>query len=168
MFKGTSISRGIARGPAYVLAQQALHAASIGEGDVGRELSRFREVLAEAESQLSALNKNVRESIGPSAAEIFSAHVLILKDPGFLQKISLSIEQHRVNLETALSETVEQMSQAFSKLQDPYFRERAADVRDVARRILSIIASKDGAKVLEMPEGAIVVVQCYVPAIWTP
>jgi phosphoenolpyruvate-protein kinase (PTS system EI component) len=112
------------------MTAQSVQPGLIDEGDKGRELSRFRSALQESESQLSALHKKVREGIGAEAAEVFTAQALIPSDSYFIQRVSALIETHRMNLEAALREVIGQVSQAFAMMEDPYIRERAADIRD--------------------------------------
>ena len=153
MIKGIAVSRGIGRGSAYVMTAQSVPAGLIEEEETGRELSRFQSALRESESQLSALHKKVREAIGSQAAEIFTAQALILTDPYFLQRVSVLIETQRMNVEAALKEVIGQASQAFVMMEDPYIRERAADIRDVGRRILSILASQTRSQGPAIPVG---------------
>jgi phosphotransferase system enzyme I (PtsI) len=124
------------------MTAQSVQAGLIEEGETSRELSRFRSAVRESESQLSALHKKVRDGIGSQAAEVFTAQALILNDSYFLQRVSVLIETQRMNVEGALSQVIGQASQAFVMMEDPYIRERAADIRDVGRRILSILNSQ--------------------------
>ncbi len=165
MIKGMAVSRGIARGSAYVMTAQSVQPGLIEEGDKGRELSRFRSALQESESQLSALHKKVREGIGAEAAEVFTAQALIPSDSYFIQRVSALIETHRMNVEAALREVIGQVSQAFAMMEDPYIRERAADIRDVGRRILSILASQTRSHGLAIPEGTIIVADELLPSL---
>lgn len=165
MIKGIAVSRGIGRGSAYVMTAQSVHAGLIEEEETGRELSRFQSALRESESQLSALHKKVREAIGSQAAEIFTAQALILTDPYFLQRVSVLIETQRMNVEAALKEVIGQASQAFVMMEDPYIRERAADIRDVGRRILSILASQTRSQGPAIPVGTIIVAEELLPSL---
>jgi len=165
MIKGMAVSRSIGRGSAYVMTAQSVHAGVIKESETGRELSRFRSALRESESQLSALHKKVRESIGSEAAEVFTAQALILNDPYFLQRVSVLIETQRMNVEAALREVIGQASQAFVMMEDLYIRERAADIRDVGRRILSILASQTRGQGRAIPEGTVIVADELLPSL---
>jgi phosphoenolpyruvate-protein phosphotransferase len=147
------------------MTAQSVQPGLIDEGDKGRELSRFRSALQESESQLSALHKKVREGIGAEAAEVFTAQALIPSDSYFIQRVSALIETHRMNLEAALREVIGQVSQAFAMMEDPYIRERAADIRDVGRRILSILASQTRSHGLAIPEGTIIVADELLPSL---
>ena len=165
MIKGMAVSGGIGRGLAYVMTAQSVHASLIEEGDTGRELSRFRSALHESESQLSALHKKVREAIGSQAAEVFTAQALILNDAYFIQRVSALIETQRMNAEGALSQVIGQASKAFVMMEDPYIRERAADIRDVGRRILSILASQTRSQGAAISEGTIIVADELLPSL---
>jgi phosphoenolpyruvate-protein phosphotransferase len=165
VIKGMAVSRGIGRGSAYVMTAQSVQVGLIEEGDTGREVSRFRSALREAESQLSGLYQKVREGIGSQAAEVFTAQALILNDSYFLQRVSVLIETQRMNVEGALSQVIDQASHAFVMMEDPYIRERAADIRDVGRRILSILASQTRSQGAAIPEGTIIVADELLPSL---
>ena len=165
MIKGMAVSRGIGRGSAYVMTAKSVQVGLIEEGDTGREVSRFRSALREAESQLSGLYQKVREGIGSQAAEVFTAQALILNDSYFLQRVSVLIERQRMNVEGALSQVIDQASHAFVMMEDPYIRERAADIRDVGRRILSILASQTMSQGAAIPEGTIIVADELLPSL---
>jgi phosphoenolpyruvate-protein phosphotransferase len=147
------------------MTAQSVQVGLIEEEDTGREVSRFRSALREAESQLSGLYQKVREGIGSQAAEVFTAQALILNDSYFIQRVSVLIETQRMNVEGALSQVIGQASQAFVLMEDPYIRERAADIRDVGRRILSILASQTRSQGAAIPEGTIIVADELLPSL---
>jgi phosphoenolpyruvate-protein phosphotransferase len=147
------------------MTAQSVQAGLIEEGETSRELSRFRSAVRESESQLSALHKKVRDGIGSQAAEVFTAQALILNDSYFLQRVSVLIETQRMNVEGALSQVIGQASQAFVMMEDPYIRERAADIRDVGRRILSILNSQTRSQGAAIPEGTIIVADELLPSL---
>jgi phosphoenolpyruvate-protein phosphotransferase (PTS system enzyme I) len=165
VIKGTAVSRGIGRGSAYVMTSQSVQSGSIKEEETSRELARFSSAIRESESQLSVLYKKVREGIGSEAADVFTAQALILNDSYFIQRVSVLIETQRMNVEGALSQVIAQASQAFVLMQDPYIRERAADIRDVGRRILATLASQTRSHGPTIPIGTIIVADELLPSL---
>jgi phosphotransferase system enzyme I (PtsI) len=168
LFSGISLSRGVAHGTAYVLATAADYAAprlSISEEQVLAEIDRLRAVLVEAIAQLSTFQQGVQQRLGPEAAEIFSAQLLILEDPSFLERISKLIRGRRINAEAAVAEVIENYSRALSDGPDGYLRERSADIHDLGRRVLSLLIRGQAAEVLAIPEGSIVVADELLPSV---
>ncbi|HTT71977.1 MAG TPA: phosphoenolpyruvate--protein phosphotransferase [Anaeromyxobacteraceae bacterium] len=168
MLRGTGVSPGIAHGEAYVLPCAARAAAprlGIQVSEVAGELARFETGLAKAEQELRALKEAVGERIGSSQADIFDAQRLVLRDPTLHEQVALLVREGRINLEAALSEVIDRFTRAFDDIPDSYLRERAADVRDVGRRILSALAGPQGALGPTIPDGAIVVTEELLPSM---
>ncbi len=162
-----AVSPGIAHGKAYVIACAERSAAaqrSVEGAEVAGELERFEAALTRAEADLLTLRQAVSEKIGASEAEIFAAQALIVRDPSFRKQVTAIVTDKRVNIEAAVAEVMERFTHAFEKIPDPYLRERAADVRDVGRRILSALIQTHGADSAEIPEGAIIVAEELLPS----
>ena len=139
MLKGISVSSGIARGTAIVLACADRAAGTlrrIEASQVEAEIARFEAALDKTERDLLALKRSVQERIGSRESDIFTAQALVLRDPSIKQKVGAVVREQQVNAEAALSQVVERYTNAFDSVADPYLRERAADVRDVGRRVL--------------------------------
>lgn len=167
MIKGIAVSRGIVRATAYVLpgdSRFSVPKRNIGESDIKKELDRFEATLKEAEAQVLALQKNVKEKIGRREAEIFNVQLLVLKDPSFLNEVSRGVISKRVNIEAALSEVLEKFSRMMTEINDPYLRERASDIRDIGRRVLAILMKQKLEEGFSLPEGLVVVADELLPS----
>ena len=167
MIKGTPVSSGIAQGTAFVVACSDNSAApmrSISEAEVPEELVRFDRAVDHAEQELLAIKVGVGARVGTSEAEIFTAQMLVLRDPSFQQQVRRIVEEKRVNVESAISEVIDGFLTAFASITDPYLRERAADIRDVGRRVLSTLAEGSGRDSVDVPEGAVVVTEELLPS----
>src|SRR5882757_5632803 len=167
MLRGLGVSTGIAHGTAYVLAcaqRAAVPQRSIEPTEVDAELLRFEAALTRAETDLHALKAEVKEKIGASEAEIFAAQAMVVRDPSFRKQVALIVRDKLVNVEAAVAEVMEKFTHAFDKIPDAYLRERAADIRDVGRRILAALIEEKGATAPDMPEGAIVVSEELLPS----
>jgi phosphotransferase system enzyme I (PtsI) len=167
MMKGMGVSPGIAHGTAYVLACAERSAAAqrvIDPSQIEAELQRFEAALVRAESDLLGLKHEVAEKIGSSEAEIFAAQALVVRDPSFRKQVTLLVGDKRINVEAAVAEVMEKFSHAFDKIPDPYLRERAADIRDVSRRILAALIEKQGTARATIPEDAIIVSDELLPS----
>ena len=166
LMRGTAVSPGIGRGTAYVLAcgvgTPALRR-ELAADEVSGELARFEAALAQAELDLLALKKAVDDSIGPSEGDIFAAQALVVRDPILRTQVSALVRDQRINVESAVAEIVLKFTRTFDDIPDPYLRERAADIRDVGRRVLSaLVGEKD---VLDVTEGYVVVGDELLPSV---
>jgi phosphotransferase system enzyme I (PtsI) len=168
VLKGIGVSAGVARGSAFVLAcgdRSAAPRRSIRSSEVESERARFRAATAAALSELFALQKDVTERIGPAQGDILGAQMLALQDPELRDRVLRLIEEKHINAEAALSEVIDDYTRILDGVSDSYLRERAADVRDVGRRLLSALAERRKAGRLEIPEGAIIVAQELLPSV---
>jgi phosphoenolpyruvate-protein phosphotransferase (PTS system enzyme I) len=168
MLRGTPVSPGIARGRAFVITcghRPAAPRRSIQPADLEGERVRFEAALDRASAELVALQKDVAERIGQSQADIFGAQALLVRDPGMHDHVLLAMSEKLVNVEAALSEFIDAHTRVLDEVPDTYLRERAADVRDVGRRVLSALVEQRGSKALHIPEGAIVVAEELLPSV---
>src|SRR5712691_10637310 len=136
-YKGIGVSPGIAIGRAVIIERReaSVFRVPIREEDVPSEVNRFLESLEKTRQELLELNHKVSRSMGDEYASIFEAHALMVSDPSFADKVVQKIESEQVNAEWALAEVQEELQARFQSFDDPYLRERAADVKDVADRV---------------------------------
>ncbi len=163
-----AVSTGVARGAAFVLTcgdRSAAPRRSIQASEVERERGRFDAALAAAASELKTLQKDVSDKIGPSQGDILGAQALVLRDPGLRDRVLLLVEEKRVNVEAALSEVIDGYTRTLDGVADSYLRERAVDVRDVGRRLLSALVERQAPNPLNIPEDAIIVSQELLPSV---
>jgi phosphoenolpyruvate-protein phosphotransferase (PTS system enzyme I) len=161
------VSSGIAQGAAYVMTRAdrvAVPRRALQPADVEGELARFEAALTQAERELLALRKDVAERIGAGEADIFTAQALVVRDHAFHEQVVDTVRKKQVNVEAALAEVVEKFVRAFDRAPDPYLRERAADIRDVGRRVVAALIASDSSNVRDIPEGSILVADDLLPS----
>lgn len=165
MIRGTSVSSGIAQGRAVVIdcAKGVAPRHEIAPGEVEPELRRFQAALGRAEGELADLRRAVRERIGASQAAVLEAQALVIRDPGFRDQVIRIVRERRVNAEAGVAEVVDRFTSSMSAVADTYLRERAADIRDVGRRVLSALIEEQ-ADAEPVPEGSIVVTDELLPS----
>jgi phosphotransferase system enzyme I (PtsI) len=167
LIRGTAVSAGVAQGTAYVLAGVVWSAAprrSIPASEVKGERARYEAALSKAEAELLALQKDVAQRIGAKDGEIFGAQALVLQDESLKAQVLRSVEEQRINVEAALSEVFDSYSRRLEQVQDGQLRERAADIRDLRRRVLAALAEQECTDWLKVPEGAILVSDELLPS----
>ncbi|HEX7622921.1 MAG TPA: phosphoenolpyruvate--protein phosphotransferase [Anaeromyxobacteraceae bacterium] len=168
MLRGTSVSAGVAKGTAFVVAcghRSAVATRTILASEVESERSRFEAALARAAAELLALQRDLTERIGGDQADLFAAQLLALQDRGLRDRVLRIVQEKRVNVEAALSEVIDTYSRTLDAVPDAYLRERAADVRDVGRRILSSLIDRQFPGGPDIPDGAIVVAEELLPSV---
>ncbi|HEX9162783.1 MAG TPA: phosphoenolpyruvate--protein phosphotransferase [Thermoanaerobaculia bacterium] len=137
-YKGIGVSPGIAIGRAVIVEKRiaSVYRVPIRDEDVPGEVTRFMESLEKTRDELLELKQKVSRSMGEEFASIFEAHAMMVSDPAFADKVIQKIESEQVNAEWALSEVQEEFQARFASFDDHYLRERTADVKDVAERVL--------------------------------
>lgn len=168
MIIGMAVSSGIAQGAAFVCPcaeHSVISRRSITDDELAGELSRLDSVLNEAEGELLALEAEVRDKIGAKDAEILGVQAALLRDPSFRKEIAGRCEEQKINIEAALGDTADRLNAVFARIDDPLFRERAADLRDLARRLLNLLLKREEGEYLDPPKDSIVVVGELLPSI---
>ena len=137
-YKGVGVSPGIAIGRAVIVEKRvsSVYRIPIREEEVAAEVTRFMEALEKTQDELQDLKVKVSRSMGDEYASIFEAHSMIVSDASFSDKVTQKIENEQVNAEWALAEVQEELQARFASFDDAYLRERVADVKDVAERVL--------------------------------
>ena len=141
--KGIAASDGIAVAPAYLLVEPDLSFSKTSVSDVDAEVARFKKVVEESTEELEKVRDKAKESLGPEEAQVFDAHLLFLSDPEFTGAIETEIKDQKINAEAALDETAQKFITIFEGMTDnAYMQERAADVRDVSKRLMAHLLGK--------------------------
>ncbi|MEK4148576.1 phosphoenolpyruvate--protein phosphotransferase [Robertmurraya sp. FSL W8-0741] len=135
--QGIAASSGIAIAKAYRLVEPDLSFEKKTIEKVDSEVERFEAAIAQSKSELEMIRDNARENLGADKAAIFEAHLLVLSDPELLNPIKDKVKSDKVNAEFALKETADMFVSMFESMDNEYMRERAADIRDVTKRVLS-------------------------------
>ncbi|MBT2654158.1 phosphoenolpyruvate--protein phosphotransferase [Bacillus sp. ISL-18] len=135
--KGIAASNGIAIAKAYRLVEPDLSFEKKSVEDVTAEIERFRKAMEISKSELEAIRDKARVDLGADKAAIFEAHLLVLSDPELNAPIEDKIQSDQVNAESALKETADMFVMMFEQMDNEYMKERAADIRDVTKRVLA-------------------------------
>ena len=136
MLKGIAASDGVAVAKAYLLVQPDLSFNKTSVEDA--EATRLDDALAKSTEELQAIRDKAAQSLGEAEAQVFDAHLMVLSDPEMVGQIKQNIQDNKVNAEAALKEVTDMYIGMFEAMDDnAYMQERAADIRDVAKRILA-------------------------------
>ncbi|MBD5479935.1 MAG: phosphoenolpyruvate--protein phosphotransferase [Lachnospiraceae bacterium] len=141
-FQGKSVINGVAIGKIFIYKKGEQQVKRTKIEDTESELARFRNAQQEAIKQLQDLYESSVKSIGEASAAIFEIHQMMLQDDGFVEAIENMIETQSVNAEYAVAATSDNFYKMFSDMEDDYMRERAADVKDISERLLTVLNGK--------------------------
>lgn len=138
MLKGIAASDGVAVAKAYLLVQPDLSFNKTSVEDTDAEATRLDDALAKSTEELQVIRDKAAQSLGEAEAQVFDAHLMVLSDPEMVGQIKQNIQDNKVNAEAALKEVTDMYIGMFEAMDDnAYMQERAADIRDVAKRILA-------------------------------
>lgn len=138
VLQGIAASGGVARARAFRIGPAAPEVLrrSLDPSEVPGELIRLREALLQTRQQIRDIQLRVSRALGASEGAIFDAHLLVLEDPSLLEEITAGIRDQRLNAEFVVASVASRFAAALAAVEDPYLSERAADVRDVAHRLV--------------------------------
>ncbi|WP_409275385.1 phosphoenolpyruvate--protein phosphotransferase [Neobacillus sp. SCS-31] len=135
--QGIAASNGIAIAKAYRLIEPDLSFSRESIDNPDAEIEKFRAAVEQSKAELAQIRDKAREDLGEDKAAIFEAHLLVLSDPELISPIEDRIKGEKVNSETALNETAGMFISMFEEMDNEYMKERAADIRDVTKRVLA-------------------------------
>ena len=137
---GIAASDGVAIAPVYLLTEPDLSFETVTIEDYATEVARLEQAIVQTTEEISAIRDIAKESLGEEEAQVFEAHLLVVADPEFTGQVKSQIETDKVNAETALKNVSDMFIQIFESMEDnPYMQERAADIKDVAERMLAAL-----------------------------
>ncbi|UXU63643.1 phosphoenolpyruvate--protein phosphotransferase [Staphylococcus agnetis] len=150
IMKGIAASDGVAIAKAYMLIEPDLSFSETTTNDTEAEVLKFNEALKNSKIELTKIRNNAEEQLGPDKAAIFDAHLLVLDDPELIQPIEAKIRDEKASAPHALTEVTQNFIMIFESMDNEYMKERAADIRDVSKRVLAHILG------VELPNPSII------------
>jgi len=164
--RGIATSRGVAIGPVYRMPG-AVDLERIDyepSADPEQEKRDLQDALLEARREIDGMREVVAERFGPEFEAVFYTQMQILEDHGFVNALESAVASSG-NALTALRGVLDQYRETFDRIEDPYFRERGADVQDVGRRVMAkLLRVRHHAD--PMPESSVVVVDQLLPGLF--
>lgn len=140
---GTGVSGGIAIGELYLLSSGKKQVARKRIDNAELEIERYISANAKAKEQLSELYEKALTQVGEQGALLFEIHQMMLDDEDYSESIRHIINMQHANAEYAVSVTADNFAKMFSEMDDPYMQGRAADVRDISARLISILSEEN-------------------------
>jgi len=160
VYRGIAVSTGVCRGRVLVLhhTRHVIARRELAADQVNPETSRFEQSLVHTRQQITEVQRRVAETMSSAEADIFDAHLLMLEDPVLIEEVIKTIREQKVNAEFAFHTAAEKYVAVLEAVEDEYLRERAADLRDLANRILAnLLDVKDQSDLRHLSEPCILV-----------
>ena len=163
VIKGIPAARGIAIGTGFLYHPSRLIPTRQHIKDIDKEIDHLHNALAVAENELKNIYQNALESAGQEAAEIFEAHLVMLKDPDLLDTVEQTIRTEHINADAAFYEAAETYAEMLENLSDEYLQARAADIRDVASRVINILGGEEAQETI-LTKPSIIIAEDLAPS----
>ncbi|WP_321999042.1 phosphoenolpyruvate--protein phosphotransferase [Bacillus pumilus] len=162
--KGIGASAGVAIAKAYRLEEPDLTVHQKDINDPETEVKRFEEAIHVSKQELEAIKEHALKELGQDKADIFSAHLLVLSDPELLNPVKDKINSDKVNAEFALKETATMFVTMFEAMDNEYMKERAADIRDVTKRVIGHLLGVDIPNPSMISEEVVIIAEDLTPS----
>ena len=163
IYNGKSVFGGIAIGKISVYQKKEQQVKRVKIDDPEQEMARYEKAKAEGIKQLQGLYDKALREVGEANAAIFEVHQMMMEDDGYNESVENIIRSQGVNAEYAVATTGDNYAQMFSAMYDDYMRERAADVRDISERLLTILNGEETGAV-DADEPKIIVAEDLAPS----
>jgi phosphotransferase system enzyme I (PtsI) len=161
---GIAASPGIAIGKAWVMKQEEPIAVSTSIGQPADEIIRFEKALRHTKEDLEKLRDQTAAQLGELKAEIFDAHLSILKDPELIDSVKDMIKSEPANAEGALQAVSQMFVGMLENMDDELLRERAVDLKDITRRVLQHLAGVEAVSLSDIKEEVIILANDLTPS----
>ena len=163
VYNGKSVFGGIAIGKISVYQKKEQQVKRVKVENPDQEMARYEKAKAEGIRQLQGLYDKALKEVGEANAAIFEVHQMMMEDDGYNESVENIVRSQGVNAEYAEATTGDNYAQMFSAMDDDYMRERAADVRDISERLLTILNGEDTGSV-DADEPKIIVAEDLAPS----
>lgn len=144
MKKGTAASKGYAIGKVFLQVNEEIVIPDEKVSDIEAEKAKLQKALDDSRTQLEKIKEKALVEMGEEKAQVFEAHITLLDDPEFTGAMQNEIETNSVNSMKAVQSVTDMFVSIFDAMEDAYMKERAADIKDVSKRIISNLAGKGG------------------------
>jgi phosphotransferase system enzyme I (PtsI) len=157
--QGLAASKGIAYGQVFLYLQNELEIPRYTVDPEKRvaEIARFEQALVVTRQQIAAIQDQVSKNLSEEEALIFDAHQMVLEDQALIGETIRDFQKTGLNIETCFNAVAQRYIQAFAEIDDEYLRERAADLKDVAKRVLHVLLGQTAGSLTALVEKRIIV-----------
>ncbi|MDI1250778.1 MAG: phosphoenolpyruvate--protein phosphotransferase [Lacunisphaera sp.] len=166
VIQGIAASKGIAYGQVFLYLQSELEIPryTVDPDKRVAEIARFEQALVVTRQQISQIQAQVTKNLSEEEALIFDAHQMVLEDQALIGETIRDFQKSGLNIETCFNAVAERYIKAFAEIDDEYLRERAADIKDVAKRVLHVLLGQTAGSLTQLVDKRIIVAQDISPS----
>lgn len=166
VIQGIPASAGISHGQAFLYLQNELEIPryTVDPEKRAAELGRFDQALIVTRQQIKQVQEQVRQNLSEEEALIFDAHQMVLEDQALIGETIRDFQESGLNIETCFNAVAQRYVQAFAEIDDEYLRERAADIKDVTKRVLHVLLGQAANNLTRLVEQRVIVAQDISPS----
>ena len=166
VIQGFAASKGIAYGQVFLYLQSELEIPryTVEPDKRVAEVARFEQALVVTRQQISQIQAQVTKNLSEEEALIFDAHQMVIEDQALIGETIRDFQSSGLNIETCFNTVAQRYIQAFSEIDDEYLRERAADIKDVTKRVLHVLLGQAATNLTELVEKRIIVAHDISPS----
>jgi phosphotransferase system enzyme I (PtsI) len=159
IIQGLAASKGIAYGQVFLYLQSELEIPryTVDPDKRVAEIARFEQALLVTRQQIAAIQDQVSKNLSAEEALIFDAHQMVLEDQALIGETIRDFQKTGLNIETCFNAVAQRYIQAFAEIDDEYLRERAADLKDVAKRLLHVLLGQTAGSLTQLVDKRIIV-----------
>lgn len=163
---GLAASKGIAYGQVFLYLQSELEIPryTVDPDKRVAEIARFEQALIATRQQIARIQEQVSQNLSEQEALIFDAHLMVLEDQALIGETIRDFQKTGLNIETCFNAVAQRYIQAFAEIDDEYLRERAADLKDVAKRVLHVLLGQTAGSLTELVDKRIIVANDISPS----
>jgi phosphoenolpyruvate-protein phosphotransferase (PTS system enzyme I) len=164
--QGLAASKGIAYGQVFLYLQNELEIPryTVDPDKRVAEIERFDQALISTRQQIAKIQEQVAKNLSEQEALIFDAHLLVLEDQALIGETIRDFQKLGLNIETCFNDVAQRYIQAFAEIDDEYLRERAADLKDVTKRVLHVLLGQTAGSLTELVDKRIIVARDVSPS----
>jgi phosphoenolpyruvate-protein phosphotransferase (PTS system enzyme I) len=162
--RGIAVSPGIAIGPALFFGMRQVNVPRYHIEDAAAELDRLNRAIEGARRDLTTLYRETSENLGQAHADIFKAHIMLLDDVVIRDELAAGIKKEKVNVEFLLDRLARKYAEVLESAEEPAFRDRTADLLDVADRLQHHLLDADRPDLKELDEKSVIVAHTLSPS----
>ncbi|MEI6081434.1 MAG: phosphoenolpyruvate--protein phosphotransferase [Verrucomicrobiota bacterium] len=166
VFQGTAVVPGIAEGKVLIHFQEeeSIPFRDLQDHELDAEVTRFEGALLATRQEIIELQERLAQSTGAGDAGIFDAHLMVLEDPTLIDEVIKGVRKEKHNAEFLFQGVIHKFIKKLSAIDDPYLRERAIDLEDVARRVIRHLLGKSGHRLAGHDRNHIIVADELTPS----
>jgi len=167
VYRGIPASPGVASAPAFVFwdeEEASVPSYLVEEGETATEWARLLVAVEKAKTEVEELRDRARRDMGAEQAAIFDAHLLMLSDPEIFDRLESKLKSTLRNIERVIVELERELVEKLAGVEDPYIQARAADIHDVARRILGHLLLRERFTLADIDNDSVLVARDILPS----